>query len=168
MRVAIYTERNALSNARLIYTSVQASARVSQRRLRRSRTRRMVLSQCEGWCRSLGLTGTAERRSCSGGDIYIPRLSHGGIYLGGTAARCCAKCLDDEAKVACCHGVKDHHGDGPWIKVTCCPGVRDRQDDGSWIIMRLVPYHGSEDTMGGTLQFLSWPSNKACCHGRTR
>ena len=51
--------------------------------------------------------------------------------------------------VACCHGVKDHHGDGPWIKVTCCPGVKDHQDDGSWIIVRLVPYHGSEDTMGG-------------------
>ena len=51
--------------------------------------------------------------------------------------------------VACCHGVKDHHGDGPWIKVTCCHGVKDHHDDGSWIIMRLVPYHGSEDTMGG-------------------
>ena len=75
----------------------------------------------------------------------VPR----GDYPGGTAARCCAKCLDDEAKVACCHGVKDHHGDGPWIKVTCCPGVKDHQDDGSWIIVRMVPYHGSEDTMGG-------------------
>ena len=51
--------------------------------------------------------------------------------------------------MACCHGVKDHHGDGPWIEVTCCPGVRDHQDDGSWIIRRAVPYHGSEDTMGG-------------------
>ena len=33
--------------------------------------------------------------------------------------------------------------------------------------MLVLPYHGSVDTMGGTLQFLPWPSNKACCHGRT-
>ena len=61
---------------RLIYTSMQASARISQRRLHRRRSRTLLGL---GWCRSLSLTGTAERRSCSGGDIYIPRLSHGGI-----------------------------------------------------------------------------------------
>ena len=44
MREAVCTGRNALPNARLIYTSVQASARVSQRRLRRSRTRRLLLA----------------------------------------------------------------------------------------------------------------------------
>ena len=36
-------------------------------------------------------------------------------------------------RVACCHGVKDHHADGPWMNVTCCHGVKDHHDDGSWI-----------------------------------
>ena len=53
--------------------------------------------------------------------------------------------------VACCHGVKDHHGDGPWIKVTCCHGVRDHHDDGSWIIIiGVMASHGTQchDTPG--------------------